>query len=249
MNAMDGKQYIIWIPGVILVSWTLLALWINPWLRCCPRRDFLTGIGWRLARLFVRIIHRPTWDGTGCLPRSDLDHEGLIVVCNHTGAIDPVLVQARCPFWITWMANRHALSHPSLRRFRNFLGLLSVNRDGQDAGPLRSAIRHVKDGGAIGIMPEGRITIPPREIRPFLPGVGLITSRTGAPVLLVWIRGTPDTNRIMPSLFRPSRAKVDFLGIYRFEKGESPRKIARILREKITDASGWPLNESVLPPG
>ena len=127
--------------------------------------------------------------------------------------------------------------------------LIAVDRENPDSTSLREAIRHVKGGGAVGIFPEGRITMPPREIRPFLPGAGLIIARSKAPVLLVWVSGTPDTNKMKESLFTRSHAHIEFLGRFDFAGERDPAKIVETLRRAIHDASGWPLNDEVLPPG
>ena len=38
-----------------------------------------------------------------------------------------------------------------------------------------------------------------------------LVSKTDAPVLLVWISGTPDTNQVLPSLLRPSHSSITFI--------------------------------------
>ena len=106
----------------------------------------------------------------------------------------------------------------------------------------------MRDGGALGIFPEGRITMPPREVRPFLPGVGLIVAKTGAPVLVVVVRETPETTDMMESLLTPSHAHVEYLNLVRFEKGTRPEEITRRLREVVHEATGWPFNDEVASP-
>ena len=129
----------------------------------------------------------------------------------------------------------------------NHLNLIQVARDGEDTGPLREAIRHVKTGGVLGVFPEGRIVTPPREVRPWHEGVGLIAGRTGAPVLLVWVSGTPDTNEVMASVTTPSQAHVCFIEMLRFEVRDSAA-ITRQLRQRVAEVSGWPINDDPLPP-
>jgi 1-acyl-sn-glycerol-3-phosphate acyltransferase len=48
------------------------------------------------------------------------------------------------------------------------LEILPVTYGPQDAATFREAMRHVQAGGVLGIFPEGGITRPPQEIRPFL---------------------------------------------------------------------------------
>jgi len=212
------------VPQTLLVfagSWLIVTgfgwLIVVPALRRSPGGRAIDGLIWNFSRIYARLWHRPTFHGREILPRSDADHDGLIVISNHTGALDPLLIQAGSRFLIR--------------------------------GPLREAIRHVKDGGAIGIFPEGRITVPPRELRPFLAGVGLIVVRTRVPVLVAWVSGTPETNKMGEALTTPSHARVDFLEMMEFPDERDPAAITERIRRRIHEASGWPFNDEVIPRG
>jgi hypothetical protein len=89
---------------------------------------------------------------------------------------------------------------------------------------------------------------PAGEIRPFAEGVGLIVARTAAPVLLVFIRGTPQSDEMVPALLTRSRAEVRFIGILSVEDRRDPRSIAAQLRRSLADASGWRLSGDPLRP-
>ena len=241
------------IPKVLLVlaiAWIVSALifrlLILPWLSNGPREDPAIGFLWRFVQLQCRFIHRLKVTGTDFVPKT-IHPGGLIVVANHTGAIDPVILQASCPFHIRWMMASDMMG-ANFDWLWKVEQIIPVDRNGRDTAPTREAIRHVKSGRVVGIFPEGRIVIPPREIRPFLAGVGLIVHRTKAPVLLAWISGTPDTNEMGKSLLTPSQARLQFLGMMDFTSEKHAVDIARILREHIEEASGWPVNDDPLPP-
>ena len=172
---------------------------------------------------------------------------GLVVVCNHTGPIDPLVLQAACRFEIRWMM-AEALMMPALGWLWKRKRMIPIARDGRDTGPLREAIRHVKAGGTIGVFPEGAIVQPRCEVRPFHEGVGLIISRTRAPVLLVWVSGTPESPLMSVALKTRSRSRVVFLDRIEFDKSVDTATITRTLRERITKASGWPVNDDPLVP-
>jgi 1-acyl-sn-glycerol-3-phosphate acyltransferase len=237
---------------LLAALWFLVVLLahavIRPALRRGPRGDAVTGLLWRLARVYCRLWHRARYVNDGLLPAGDDDHDGLIVVANHTGSIDPLLLQARARFWIRWMMGEDMMS-PRLAWLWANQQMIRVNRYESDPGALRQAIRHVRGGGCVGLFPEGRIPQPPGEIRPFLPGVGLLVAATRKPVLLVWVSGTPRTNRMMKALTTPSRARVEFIEMLRFDHGEDHETITRTLRRRIADVSGWPFNDVVQPPG
>ena len=171
----------------------------------------------------------------------------MIVVSNHTGAVDPLLIQAGCRFYIRWMMASDMMV-PWLNWLWKLEKLIPVARDGRDAAAAREAIRHVKSGGVVGIFPEGRIVNPPRQIRPFHAGVGLIIARTQAPVMLVWVSGTPDTTGTAKSITTPSRARVEFVEVVDFKGQRDPEVITQQLRERLAKAANWPLNDHPVPP-
>ena len=243
------------VPQMLLafaVAWVAAAafgwLVVVPALSRGPGNDPVFGVLWRSVGRYCRFWHRVKFEGMDVVPRSEADHGGLIVVANHTGAIDPLLIQCACPFMIRWMMAEDMMS-PSLDWLWRAYPAIPVARDGTDSKPLREAIKLVRAGGVVGIFPEGRITAPPREVRPFLPGVGLLISRTKAPVLLVWVSGTPDTNKMAESLGSRSHSRVVFLDLIEFEDKRGAASISEELRQRIADASGWPFNDEVLPPG
>ena len=234
------------IAWIVVVS--IIQIWVLPWLRRGPRGDALTGFLWRLIRIHIRIVHRIQFSGLEYLPDPDTRSGGLVVIANHTGAIDPFLLQSASPIFIRWMMASNMMS-PGMADIWEFVDVIAVERDGRDTKPLREAIRHVRGGGAVGIFPEGRIVNPPREVRPFLPGAGMIIASTGAKVLLAWIHGTPDRTDTLGSILIPSRAHVEFLGLFSFEGEKDAAVITKTLRDRIAARSGWPLNEEVQPLG
>jgi 1-acyl-sn-glycerol-3-phosphate acyltransferase len=233
---------VIWIAII-----SLIRLAVVPRLRHGPGGDPVYGLMWRVLRLYCRLWHRVTYSGVELLPASEEDHNGLIVVSNHTGSVDPLLIQARCRFLIRWLMATDMMI-PELDWLWRQQQMIPVERQGRDSSALREAIRHVRSGGCIGIFPEGRIAVPPREIRPFLPGVGGLIARTKAPVLLTWVSGTPDTNVMSEALTTRSHAHVQFIDLIDYADGLDPEEITADLRTRIQEASGWPLNDALVPP-
>ncbi|MCZ6836237.1 MAG: lysophospholipid acyltransferase family protein [Planctomycetota bacterium] len=200
-----------------------------------------------LCRAFAKYRHKFVVVGTENIPLTN-DPGGLIVVSNHTGSIDPLLIQITVPFHIRWMMARDQM-WPAMDWLWKVQDIIAVERDGTDTAPTREAIRHVKEGGVLGIFPEGAIAFPSRELRPFHPGVGLLVARTKAPVLLCWVSGTPDTNDVATSLLASSRSRVHFLELIDFKGERDMAKIAKTLQDKIAKVSGWPENHEHMAPG
>jgi 1-acyl-sn-glycerol-3-phosphate acyltransferase len=247
-SLMSATQVLLTIAILWIAAVAFLWLVVTPVLRRGPGGVTVTGLMWWIVRIYCRLWHHATYAGLEHLPASDDDHHGLIVVSNHTGSIDPLAIQARCRFLIRWMMATEMMG-PELDWLWRQQRMIPVDRDGRDSAALRESIRHVKAGGCIGVFPEGRITVPPREIRPFLPGVGVLIARTKAPVLLAWVSGTPDTNRMGQALKTPSHAHVQFIDLIDFGDEKDAKKIAAELRRRIHEVSGWPLNDEIIPPG
>jgi 1-acyl-sn-glycerol-3-phosphate acyltransferase len=246
----------VWLAVVLLGRFV-----VAPWLRGGPGGRADIGLIWRAVRIYVRLVHRVRCEDAHLLPaRIDpspgtppgsadhRSHEGLIIVSNHTGSVDPLLLQAACPFFIRWLMARNMMI-PQLQGLWRLADVIPVQRDGADAASIRMAMRHLREGGCIGIFPEGRIPTPPEEVRPFFAGVGTLAARTGSPVLLAWISGTPKTNRMLDGFLTPSRARVRFLEVYRFERTDDPEQITQRLRRRIAEESGWPINDEPQDPG
>jgi len=229
----------------------ILAAWygiVAPWLRRGPRGEVALGAVWQLTRIYARLRHRLQVTGREHLPTGDADHDGLIVVANHTSAVDPILLQARSRFWIRWMMADDMMI-PSLAWAWRLQRIIPVDRTSGDSRALKEAIRHVRDGGCVGVFPEARLVQPPGEIRPFLTGVGLLVARTRKPVLLAWISGTPPTRDMKAALMARSHARVHWIGRFDFAGERDPAVITERLRAEIARVSGWSLNDEPLPMG
>lgn len=228
--------------AVLLPAWAVILRWS----RTAPGGRPNTAFLWIAVRIYARIMHRPTFTGREHVPPTNAPG-GLVVVSNHTGPIDPLVIQAACRFEIRWMMAADMML-PSLDWLWRQQRPIPVARNGRDTGPAREAIRHVKAGGVVGVFPEGAIVQPRGEVRPFHEGVGLIISRTNAPVLLVWVTGTPESPYMGEALATRSAARVAFLDLVEFDEGADPATVTRTLRERIAAASGWPVNDERLLP-
>jgi len=231
----------LWIALVAVVRWGFA-----PRLAKTPGGGAIIGLLWRLARVYGRIWHHTHIEQAHQIPPRP-GERGLIIVANHTGAVDPVLIQCACPFVIRWMMAREMMV-PELDWLWNLQPPIGVERRGGDPAALRRAIRCVRAGEAIGIFPEGRIIQPTGVIRPFHEGVGVLVARTGAPVLPVWVSGTPATDDIHKALLTPSSARVVFGEVLDFGRRMKSHDITHAIRRQLSEISGWPLNDEPMPP-
>lgn len=232
-----------WILWVILALVGLVAVgWLARLLMENPLGDVAGGLLWPVVRSYSRRVHRLRVYGRARVPR-DRRPGPLVVVANHTAGVDPVLVQAACPFHIRWMMAED-MRLPWLNWFWTWMGVIFVDREGREGAAAREAVRHLNEGGVIGIFPEGGIERPPRQVLPFNPGVGVLVRRTNATVLPIVIDGTPQADPAWSSLWRPSESTLTVLPPVRYEgKRMKPDEIAEDLRRRFMAATGWPANE------
>lgn len=204
-----------------------------------PREDVLTGVASLVSRAYCRVVHGLRVEGLENVPREFPG--GLVVVANHTAGVDPLVVQAAVPFYVRWMMIE-SMMLPALAGLWEWLEVIPVSGGRRELASARTAIRAVTSGAALGIFPEGGIERPARTLLPFIPGVGLIIAKTGAPVLPVVIEGTPVSKSAWGSLLRFSRTRVRIMPVIRYDaRGMKPEAIAGDLERKYGAWTGWPV--------
>jgi 1-acyl-sn-glycerol-3-phosphate acyltransferase len=207
--------------------------------------DPAIGAAYLVAWVWIRLFHGYRIVLDVPLPRP-FPEEGCLVLCNHASGLDPIALQLAIPRKLAWMMAQDQMHHALARQWSRF-HLIPVTYGPKDTASLREAVRTVRGGGILAIFPEGGIVRPPREVRPFLEGAGLVASMTGAPILLYWIDGAPYSETAYGALLRPSQTRVHFLGEYRFPKGTPAGEVVGVLRERLLAVSGWTANETPLP--
>lgn len=245
-------------------SWLILALvaagWFLFWTLAVPalRRAIARRLEARIGEspeagfldlvnvFYVRWWHRVRFVGFEALPAPFRkgDSGPGIVVANHSAGVDPLMVQAGIRRFIRWMMwAEMQTATPSLAFVWKTGRILPVKYGSEDSTIVRQAVRHLKGGGLLGLFPEGAIARPPREIRPFQPGIGLIARLSKAPVLVLHIHGTPYAPTAMGAVWRRSHTVVEVVGVYDLAGEKDPAEASNRLREVLIDHSGWPAND------
>ena len=249
-----------------LAAWGLWV-GIAHWLNHNPKGDPLGGLAFAINALYCRVWHRVRYEGLEFVPRprpgappaepwqpadtaaaTDSSggafaggRRGLIVVANHTAGIDPLVIQNACRFYINWMMTEE-MRIGALDPFWEWVEIIFVGADGERRGAselsaVKAALAVLKRGSALGIFPEGRIARPRGTRCPFQPGLGLLVSRSGAPVLPVVIDGTPECDTPWASLFFTSRARVRFMPPIDY-RGTRPAAIVADLESRFAAWTG-----------
>ena len=151
-----------------------------------PYPTFIAG----LCRFVAQSIARVKVSGL-----EDLPQDGpLILAANHMSNADPPFIGG----WLgpalgrrpTFLA-KESLFHGLLGFWIRSLGAQPVKAGGSDIGAYRAAKAVLDEGGVVAILPEGTRSFDGVMGEP-KPGVSLLATRTGTPVIPIGISGTDD---------------------------------------------------------
>lgn len=252
-----GADLLLWGAGGVCLwlAWAPAAHWL---LRN-PKGDVPGGLATLVVLVYARLVHRMRVEGWEHLapidaggPRGEngggagARRRGLILVSNHGAGVDPVLIQAACPFFIRWMmASEMRLA--VLDPLWTWMEIIFVGEEGQrrgasELGVIRDAVSYIKGGGVVGIFPEGRLERPSGVLHPFQPGAGLIVARSGGLVLPIVVTGTPACDTAWASLARRSRAVVRVMPPIDYT-GVKAGQVVADLQARFAGWTGWPVVE------
>jgi len=119
-----------------------------------------------------------------------LPHDGpAIVIIDHKSNVDPVVVGMILHRPLRYMAKKELFFHRWFNAFIGTLGAFPIERGVGDREALRRSLEILEGGEVLLMFPEGT-RFRDREVHPFLPGVGMIALRSGAPVVPMAMDGT-----------------------------------------------------------
>ena len=149
---------------------------------------------------FLRIMFRPRY-----LDRAKIPVDGpLIVAANHLSHIDPAFVMTAVKRPISYMSKKEHFDGTVRRLVFKRVGVIPVDRETGGSDALNGAIEVLKEGGAIGIFPEGTRSRD-GEMGKGKTGVARLAAATGAAVVPVAIRQTDDVWPVSKRIPRPWR--------------------------------------------
>lgn len=111
----------------------------------------------------------------------------LVIASNHMSYVDPVALGVACPRPILYMAKLELFRIPVLGPLIRAVGAYPVERGRGDIAAIRSSLRRLEEGCAIGIFPEGTRNL--RGDARVHTGVALLASLGNAPVVPAFVRG------------------------------------------------------------
>lgn len=163
---------------------------------------------------------------------------GALIVSNHQSNLDPILLGARVPRPLSYMAKSELFEmNPLLTELFRLLGGFPVHQGAGDVKAVKESIQRLREGHLLSIFPEGGRTMD-GEIGKMEKGVALIVRRAGVPVIPAAIVGAYEAwpyNRTVP---RRWPIRVQFgpaMKLADKKPGEILATIDRTLREMFDE--------------
>lgn len=135
--------------------------------------------------IYCKIVYRIKIVGKEKIPK-----KGALLFCgNHRTYLDPPLITVTAGRKMSFMAKEELKKSPLMRFLCfNFDGIW-VKRDSKDIGPLKSALKILKNGGCIGIFPEGTRNGLEKNNGKLKNGASYMALKTGAKIVPIGIQG------------------------------------------------------------
>lgn len=137
-----------------------------------------------ICRPLLKILYRPKAYGLENIPK-----EGAIIfVGNHRHAFDPVVVMAHTDRIVHYMAKESLFKGLHGAIFKS-IGLIKVYRTKSNPMAVVEAEEILKNGGTVGIFPEGTRNKTDQELLKFRHGAVAIAKQTNSKIVPFAIKG------------------------------------------------------------
>jgi 1-acyl-sn-glycerol-3-phosphate acyltransferase len=190
----------------------------------------LYKVSWNVARFLLRLLWGFRVEGEDRIPREG----GMIVAFNHASYADPVVGGLGVPRELHFYAKRELFRNRAFGALIAAYNAVPVRRGAVERETLQRVSAILRSGGALLVFPEGTRSRD-GAIGGARPGVGMIASLAGVPIVPGYIRGTRSMGR---SLFHRGRLSVFFAdpidpGAVR---GESRKERYRQVGERVVES-------------
>lgn len=164
----------------------------------------------------------------------------FILACSHLGNLEPAFVSSVVPRHIRWMSRIEFYEPAWAAAMLNRCGAFPVDRFGNPAPAVRTAIRLLREREVVGMFPEGGVALGKDSVlraAPIREGVCTIAVAAQVPVIPVVVLGTDSLNRVKPWLPTKSARVLMAFGepIQPPAKGGSRRRLRREMTPRVID--------------
>jgi 1-acyl-sn-glycerol-3-phosphate acyltransferase len=186
-----------------------------------PRRALLTG-GRPLAQAILRRRFNLEIHGAEHFP----EHGPVVVAANHIGFLDGPLMAIMSPRPVHALTKREMFKG-AMGPFLSATGQIPVWRNAPDPAAIRTTLRVLRDGGAVGVFPEG--TRGAGELASIEGGAAYFAMVTGATVVPLAMLGTRDPGGSLNSVPKAgTRMVMTFGAPVSFDWHAWPRRTADV---------------------
>lgn len=132
----------------------------------------------------IKILYKPTVKGTENIPQNG----AIIFAGNHKHAFDPIMVMSNTKRTVHYMAKESLFKGIHGKIFES-IGTIKVRRNKSNPKAVIEAEEILKQGGAVGIFPEGTRNRTNQELLKFRHGAVAIAKQTNAQIVPFAIKG------------------------------------------------------------
>ena len=132
----------------------------------------------------LKVLYNPTTKGTKNIPEKG----PIIIVGNHKHAFDPIIVMSNTNRTIHYMA-KESLFKGIHGKILESIGTIKIHRNKSNPIAIKEAEEILKQGGAVGIFPEGTRNRTNQELLKFRHGAVEIAKKTNTPIIPFAIKG------------------------------------------------------------
>ena len=121
--------------------------------------------------------------------RENIPSEGAAILCsNHVCMLDPLFIAVATRRYIRYISKKELFDNKFLGWFFRHLGMFPVARGGTDMTAMRTMMAVLKEGGVLGIFPQGH-RYRMDDNRTLETGTAVIALRARVPVIPIHVRG------------------------------------------------------------
>jgi 1-acylglycerol-3-phosphate O-acyltransferase len=199
-------------------------------------KKFFVELGRTIVRtvifIYCKIVYRVKIVGTQNVPK-----EGALLFCgNHRTYLDPPLIVVTAGRHMRFMAKEELRKNPLFA----FLGVLFegiyVKRDEKDITALKEALKTLKNGGCIGIFPEGTRNGLEKNDGKIKNGAAYMALKTNAKIVPVGIIGPAKPFSKNEIIYGEPIDLSEYITGKKIEK-ETEDKVSEIIKDKIVELS------------
>lgn len=163
-----------------------------------PRRVIRRAILRFLGRILMRLMTRVTVTGAENLPRTG----PVILVGNHVAMLEAAMMVLFAPYQVELIGTGEIPLDPRYRWAVAGFGFIPIQRGAMDREALTAALDVLKQGGAVGIFPEGGIW--ESAAKKGKSGVSWLSYQSGAPVVPIGFGGIDGALKAALGFKRPA---------------------------------------------